>query len=141
MNPYIRTQVVLARPMTRQAYNDYRGWQLPANENGADEGYLVECQDGSKPNMVSLKGSFFWYPKEQFDKLYTELLSHRNLPLHQQSVVKEREDLDDKLDKLWAFFQTRPFADLLQAEKYHMEKQYEYMGLYSDMLQARIAKF
>ena len=28
--------------MTRQAYNDYRGWTLPADEDGTDEGYLVE---------------------------------------------------------------------------------------------------
>ena len=43
---YLGTKQVLARPMTRQAYNDYRGWALPADENGADEGYLIEYVDG-----------------------------------------------------------------------------------------------
>ncbi len=44
--PYIGTKVVHALPMTRQAYNDYREWQLPDDEDGADEGYLVEYVDG-----------------------------------------------------------------------------------------------
>lgn len=41
MNVYIGTKVVRARPMSRQAYNDLRGWQVPDDENPTDEGYLV----------------------------------------------------------------------------------------------------
>lgn len=48
--------LVSATPITRQAYNDFRGWQLPADENGSDEGYLVECSD--------VAGGFVtWIPK------------------------------------------------------------------------------
>ena len=47
---YIGTKIIRALPMTRQEYNDYRGWQLPADENGDDEGYLVEYVDGGKAN-------------------------------------------------------------------------------------------
>ena len=31
---YIGTKIINASPMTRLAYNQLRGWMLPANENG-----------------------------------------------------------------------------------------------------------
>ena len=63
------TKAVNAKPMTRQEYNDFRGWQLPENENGADEGYLVEYQDG-EPNTAEYQGYVLWLPKEQFESSY-----------------------------------------------------------------------
>ena len=63
------TKAVNAKPMTRQEYNDFRGWQLPENENGADEGYLVEYQDG-EPNTAEYQGYVLWLPKEQFENSY-----------------------------------------------------------------------
>ena len=60
-------------PMTRLEYNEYRGWELPANEDGADEGYLVEYLDGGKPNDERHAGYISWSPKEQFDNGYTEV--------------------------------------------------------------------
>lgn len=56
--------------MTRLAYNDFRGWQLPADENGADQGYLVEYLDGGKPNTDRFDGYVSWSPKEVFEKAY-----------------------------------------------------------------------
>ena len=63
------TKAVNAKPMTRQEYNDFRGWQLPENENGADEGYLVEYQDG-EPDTAEYQGYVSWSPKEQFESSY-----------------------------------------------------------------------
>ena len=63
------TKAVNAKPMTRQEYNDFRGWQLPENENGADEGYLVEYQDG-EPDTAEYQGYVSWSPKEQFENSY-----------------------------------------------------------------------
>mgnify|MGYP002662559807 CR=1 FL=1 len=63
------TKAVNAKKMTRQEYNDFRGWQLPENENGADEGYLVEYQDG-EPNTAEYQGYVLWLPKEQFESSY-----------------------------------------------------------------------
>ena len=65
----IGTKAVNAKPMTRQEYNDFRGWQLPENENGADEGYLVEYQDG-EPDTAEYQGYVSWLPKEQFENSY-----------------------------------------------------------------------
>lgn len=54
---YIRMHQVEAEPMTRGDYNKKRGWEIPANENPADEGYLVTYPDG----YIS------WCPKAQFE--------------------------------------------------------------------------
>lgn len=67
---YLGTKIVTAEPMTRQAYNDYRGWALPADENGADEGYLVEYLDGGPANMPDRAGYVSWSPREVFERAY-----------------------------------------------------------------------
>ena len=67
--------------MDRLAYNIYRGWELPVDENGSDEGYLVEYLDGGKPNHPDHKGYISWSPKEQFDNGYTEVVEKLNANL------------------------------------------------------------
>jgi len=58
MEKYLGVKEVLAKPMTRQEYNDYRGWELPENENGDDLGYLKD--DG--------QGHIQWDPIETFNR-------------------------------------------------------------------------
>jgi len=70
MKQYIGVKVINAKPMTRQAYNDFRGWQLPADENGADEGYLVEYIDGGKANTDAYEGYVSWSPADVFNRAY-----------------------------------------------------------------------
>jgi hypothetical protein len=67
---YLGTKVVHAYPLTRAAYNKFRGWTLPADEDGTDEGYLVEYADGGKPNVEGVKGYVSWSPKEVFERAY-----------------------------------------------------------------------
>ena len=67
---YIGTKMIHARPMTRQAYNDYRGWQLPENEDGVDDGYLVEYVDGGKANDPRHEGYISWSTKDVFERAY-----------------------------------------------------------------------
>lgn len=67
---YIGTKLIHAVAMNRQRYNDFRGWQVPADENPDDEGYLVEYLDGGKPNTEMYAGYVSWSPKEQFEKAY-----------------------------------------------------------------------
>lgn len=74
MPKYRSHKEVYATPMNRADYNIYRGWELPADENGADEGYLVEYVDGGKPNHPGHAGYISWSPKEQFDNGYTEVV-------------------------------------------------------------------
>lgn len=70
MQRFIGTKILNAEPMNRQKYNDFRGWTLPENEDGMDEGYLVEYCDGGKPNTEKFEGYVSWSPKEQFEKAY-----------------------------------------------------------------------
>ncbi len=72
MDEYIGTKQIKAKPMNRLEYNQFRGWTLPADENGEDEGYLVEYNDGGKPNTEHYKGYVSWSPKEQFEKAYKQ---------------------------------------------------------------------
>lgn len=60
MKRFIGTKVIEAKPMTRGEYNKYRGWTIPADENPADEGYLVKYSDDYES----------WSPKKQFDEAY-----------------------------------------------------------------------
>ncbi|MTJ81744.1 MAG: DUF2829 domain-containing protein [Telmatospirillum sp.] len=70
MQTYIGTKIVKMRPMTRAEYNDYRGWPLPADEDGSDEGYLVEYLDVWKPNVPGHDGYVSWSPKAPADNAY-----------------------------------------------------------------------
>lgn len=70
MKQYIGVKLINAKPMTRADYNTFRGWDLPANENGADEGFLVEYLDGGAPNNPEYAGYVSWSPAEVFHNAY-----------------------------------------------------------------------
>lgn len=70
MNRYIGTKLIRAQAMTRAEYNAYRGWTLPADENGEDAGYLVEYLDGGQSNHPSHVGYISWSPADVFDRAY-----------------------------------------------------------------------
>jgi len=70
MVSYIGTKELKATPMTLGEYNEYRGWELPANEDGSTKGMLVEYNDGGKPNDARHKGYISWSPIDVFEKSY-----------------------------------------------------------------------
>lgn len=70
MKKYIGTKMVMAKPMSRKEYNDYRGWQLPANENGDDQGFLVEYLDSPNGNDSRHAGYISWSPADVFARAY-----------------------------------------------------------------------
>jgi hypothetical protein len=67
---YLGTKRVRAMPMTRLAYNQLRGWTVPADENPDDAGYLVEYTDGGKANVAGFEGYVSWSPADVFDRAY-----------------------------------------------------------------------
>lgn len=69
-NAFVGTKLVFATCMTRAAYNDIRGWDLPADEEGADLGYLIEDADGGAKNHPDYDGYISWTPKDIFDRHY-----------------------------------------------------------------------
>lgn len=70
MERYIGVKAIKAKPMNLQEYHDYRGWDLPKNENGLDEGYLVEYADNRIFNHPNHAGYISWSPKEVFEQAY-----------------------------------------------------------------------
>lgn len=80
---YIGTKRVEAKPMTRGEYNKYRGWTIPADENPADEGYLVKYNDGY----------ITWSPKKQFEEAYSEI---GEKPLVDSVLLMKSSDFKDR---------------------------------------------
>lgn len=72
MKVFYGTKKIRAIPMTRGAYNQYRGWELPKDEDGNDAGFLVEYLDGGKPNDQRHEGYISWSPADAFEKAYQE---------------------------------------------------------------------
>ena len=70
MTAFVGTKSVLATPMTRGDYNEYRGWQIPENEYPKEQGYLIEYVDGGKPNDDRHAGYISWSPKDVFERSY-----------------------------------------------------------------------
>lgn len=138
---YIGTKLIAAIPMTRLAYNECRGWQLPTDENGADEGYLVEYLDGGKPNHPDHAGYISWSPKAQFEAAYLPIGETDGYAPHQIRVVAEKSQLDDKISKLSAFFGTEIFKSLSSNEVELLTAQLGAMREYSDLLAGRIKQF
>lgn len=141
MNTYIGTKMVQATPMSRQAYNDYRDWNLPEDEDGADDGYLVEYTDGGKPNDDRHAGYISWSPKAQFDAAYVDIGDVSGLAPHQQRVVAEKAELDARLKKLDGFMTGLIFTDLAEQDQIHLLAQSNAMWEYAEVLAARIARF
>lgn len=60
-------KIVSAKPMTRGAYNTFRGWTIPSDENPGDPGFLVVYGEGTPDEYVS------WSPQKQFRVGYSLL--------------------------------------------------------------------
>lgn len=141
MSTHIGTKVINAQPMTRQAYNDLRGWTVPADEEPSDEGYLVEYMDGGTPNMPGFDGYVSWSPKAQFEAAYVEMRDVSGLEPYQVRVVGEKAELDYKRAKLIAMIQSSYFEALTAAEKSRLTRQLAHMDEYSAVLGERIIGF
>ena len=72
MKQYIGVKLIKAAPMTRGHYNAYRNWELPANENGADAGFIVEYIDGGQSNHPGHDGYISWSPADVFVRAYRQ---------------------------------------------------------------------
>ena len=137
---YEGTKRLTAHPMTRGDYNAYRGWECPADESPSDAGYLVEYQDGGKANDSRHAGYISWSPVDVFERSYKQVPGSE-LPPHQQRVLQEKAELDERREKLAAFYSTPIFHGLPESEQSRLLSQGVAMRSYSEILGARICAF
>jgi len=88
--------------------------------------YLVTQADGYE----------YLNPRDVFERKYSKII-----PPHQQRVLDEKAELDDKLSKLSAFFSKATFEGLADDEQLRLRTQHVAMKTYSDILGERIAAF
>lgn len=60
---------------------------------------------------------------------------------HQERVVAEKAELDDKIAKLEIFLDGKVFPNLPEDEQARLHDQFQFMTQYSDVLGARIRNF
>lgn len=94
LQQYTGTKTIMATPMTRGEYNALRGWQVPADEDPIDAGYLVEYQNDSKSNVEGFDGYISWSPQKPFEEAY------RASGTYDQRLLIEMEELAKKIFKL-----------------------------------------
>lgn len=70
LHQHFGVKLINAVQMTREEYNELRGWTVPADENPEDAGYLVEYVDGGKANHPDYAGYISWSPKDVFERAY-----------------------------------------------------------------------
>lgn len=99
MKTYIGIKKVEAEPMNRGDYNKYRGWTIPADENPADDGYLVKYPDGYES----------WSPKSAFNEAYSEVGVN---PLVDTSLLVKSSDFKDRFKA--EYYQTKIRYDKLR---------------------------
>lgn len=122
MKKYQATVSVTAKPMSRQEYNDYRGWVVPADENPSDPGFLVRLSSDHES----------WLPEAEFKAHYSSAESHVD------RMLIEKEALESKIKGLANFAKTPAFGSLAIREQKLMLEQHQAMNDYSWLLGQRI---
>lgn len=70
MKKYINTRLIEAKEMTLGEYNEFKGWEIPKNEDPTIDGYLIDC--GNEYTT--------WWPGAQFKKYCLEVNDNKELP-------------------------------------------------------------
>lgn len=138
---YVGTKVIHAQPMDRRSYNVLRNWELPVNENGDDEGYLVEYPD-QPANTDLYRGYVSWSPKDVFE------LAYEKIDLNGDGAVGgmtwevrleiEATELKERIDKLEAFIGGELFNSIPENARSVLLDQKKVMDTYYSILSLRL---
>lgn len=140
MHTYIGTKMIMGTPMTRGKYNEYRGWTMPENEDGNEEGYLVEYPDGNT-NHENHAGYISWSPKNTFEASYIDLGHIADRLPYQQRVIGERAELKKKLEALADFLNSPASSHPSSIDLRPLHLQRKAMVAYLSILDMRINEF
>lgn len=127
---YVVTKTVKAEPISAQEYAKLRQTRLSPAAVAAVDGYLVD-EDGQQS----------WSPKPVFEAAYVEVGDVDHLEPHQQRVVAESKQLEDRLNKLQIFLRTDLYAGLPEEDRELLKMQADAMALYLGIINTRVAKF
>lgn len=131
LQQYTGTKTIMATPMTRGEYNALRGWQVPADEDPNDPGYLVEYQNDSKANVEGFDGYISWSPQKPFEEAY------KASGTYDQRILIEMEELAKKIFKLDEYVRN---MDPDREDFYLLNIQLGIMQSYYAVLKARYDK-
>lgn len=112
---YVGTKIVMA-------------W--PAEKDGKP-GYGVKYADGYQS----------WSPVDAFDAAYLPLGHIGHLKPHEQRMIAEYVELDERIKKINAFLETDTFRELPDDDRYLIEGQAKAMIGYWNFLSTRVARF
>lgn len=136
---YVGSKALYAVPMDRGAYNALRGWEVPADEDASDEGYVVSYLDGGVGNVPGFSGYISWSPKAVFEQSYRAVdYSTPLAPPHVQRMQEEYSQLSARIDRLRQFTQAQAFLDLTSTEQARMKEQLFHMLNYQGVLELRL---
>ena len=133
LTSFTANRTVQATPLNRQEYNDLRGWEVPSNENPADDGYLVVNASVSERNVESFDGYVSWLPKLAFEEQYKP----NHTPIDRMQI--ELDELHERMDKLGAFIAKGQPEFLNDDEWTLLQEQANHMANYYNVLNARLA--
>lgn len=109
--------------MNLGAYNKFRGWTIPEDEDHSKEGYLVSYDNGSYTT---------WSPKGVFEEGYNP----SETPEERMDI--ELSELQERIQKLEKFFGLTDAALIVGKEQYDlMVKQLNSMRVYRGFLVER----
>lgn len=94
MQQYTGTKTIMAVPMSQGEYNVLRGWEMPADKDPTDPGYLVQYENDSKANVEGFDGYISWSPQKPFEEAY------RASGTYDERLIIEMEELTKKICKL-----------------------------------------
>lgn len=105
MKDFVGVKHIRAKAMTRGEYNALRGWEVPANENPADAGFLVEYIDGGQANHPDFQGYISWSPQDVFERAYfpTTGMNFAQAVAAMQAGLKVRRADDLENNTRWLF--------------------------------------
>lgn len=138
---YVGTKVIHAQPMDRRSYNVLRNWELPVNENGDDEGYLVEYPD-QPANTDAYRGYVSWSPKDVFESAYEKIDLNGDGALGGMTwevrLEIEATELKERIDKLEAFIDGELFNSIPENARNVLLDQKKVMDTYYSILSLRL---
>ena len=127
MKKYIGTKQIEAEPMTMgEAYekNFLQAGRVPNESEKTKAGYHVKYEGGYES----------WSPAEPFEKAYKVA----DTPLDRMSI--EENELDDRMQKLYAFIRGDKFKELDSTTRAMLAVQYSSMSEYLNVLRLRSTK-